>query len=245
MSILVTQKLVKENKDFGRTINQLMEIFINREIKKRGVKEFSATIVEMFGDSREPKIYLNEEASFVLTLKEPLPKNSVGLMNVKLEDLENIQWHKEKLDPNTAKFAIVKWNKHYWVLDFDFRYNRAVVKEKIKKSKEFLQSAKSINEENPKIYLLWSAYELALDAQLYQLPHHAPKEDHRDRKDKLQKLQKNSTLFLPEFYNTFCLLSRAKNPARYAGNVDASIDNLFLNEAIKTLEKTIKIFCSV
>jgi len=203
MAIVIPTKLVEENKDFGRTINQLMEIFISKEMEKRGVKEFHAAIVEIFDDGKPPKVYLNEEATFILTFKDKkLNLNSIGPMTIDLKEIENIEWHNEVLDKNSAKFFIIHWGKDYWILDFDFRYNKGTAKIKLERAEEFLDAAKKLNfpnNLNPLIYLLWSVYELIVDAKLYLLPQQKPKPKHGDRKEKLETLGKwLATDYLPK-----------------------------------------------
>lgn len=247
MAIIVPSKLVEQNEGFGRTINQLMEIFINkeREMDKKSVKEFQVAIVEIFDDGKSPKVYLDEEATFILTFKnKKLDQNSVGRkMTVDLKEIEKIEWHNGALGKNSAKFFIVRWNKDYWVLGFDFRYNKDIAKINLDRAREFLNAAKKLDSDsdlNPLIYLLWSVCELIIDVRLYLLPCEKPLPMHRDRKEKVGKFSKTSNIFSDEFIKTFDKLLQEKNNARYGGIVNGKLDKNFCDKVKIILEKEIQ-----
>ena len=242
MAIVVTDKSVKQNDGYGRGINQLMEIFINNEMQRRKIAEFKAAIIEIFDTGRDPKIYLNEEAIFKLSFKDrKFKRNDIGReITVKLEEIKSIKWDDKLLDRNSAKIFVIKWNKNYWLLDFDFRYNKATAKSKLERAKEFLSASKKLDvvkEHHVLIYLFWSCAELIIDTKLYLMPEQRPKMAHGDRKEKLQKFGNTSNVFSKEFIELFTTLSKEKNPARYGGKANENIINKgFISKAIATLE---------
>lgn len=226
--MIIPTKLVIENKEFGRSVNQMMEIFVNKEMQRRKVTEFKAAIIEIFDTGKDPKIYLNEEAPFKLSLKDrKFEKNDIGKeITVKLKEIKSINWEERLLDKNSAKIFIIRWNKNYWLLDFDFRYNKATAKLKLERASEFLRGTKELDiNKYPHIliYLFWSCAELILDTKLYLLPKQKPERKHLDRKEKLQKLGNISNIFSKEFIELFTKLSKEKNSARYGGRIDKNI----------------------
>lgn len=245
MAIIIPDKLVKEDNGYGRTINQLMEIFVLKKMKKRKIKEedFKAAIVEIFNDSREPKVHLNEEAKFVFSYKDKAP-NEKGPIQVKLEELKDIKWHDKELDSNSARFFILKWNENYWVLNFDFRYNKAIVKEKIERAKEFLNASKKLNINdflNVLIYNLWSCAELIIDAKLFliaQLSQNTT--EHKERKKQLRKFRKTSNIFSDEFCDYFLKLSSDKNNARYGGKIKNKFTETFASQIMEVFKKELE-----
>jgi len=244
MPILVPAHFVNTDTDYGRTINRLMEIFVNWEIKQKGLSEFRAAIIEIFDDGRKPKVYLNEEAKFKITLKNrKLSKNDINkVISIDLKEIKNIEWYGEMLDENSAKVFIIKWNEDYWLLDFDFRYNKKFAKNKMERAREFLEAAKKldINKDfNIIIYLLWSCAELIIDSKLYLMPKQKPRKIHKDRISKLQNFSKSS-VFSKDFTHIFSLLSKEKNKARYGEKVNKDrIDEKFIAKAITILEEEI------
>ncbi|MFH1128004.1 MAG: hypothetical protein V1699_01130 [Candidatus Omnitrophota bacterium] len=244
MAMIVPAKLVEENKDFGRTINQLIEIFINKEMKKRNINEFRVAIVEIFDDGKLPKVYLNEEAKFRLSFKnKKLDQNSIGQIIRDLREIKEIEWHEGVLDKDSAKFFIIKWNKDYWILDFDFRYNKGTAKTRLERAKEFLECVKYLDVSktpHPIIYLLWSVCELIIDSELYLLPQQKPKKAHRDRKEKIEKFGSTSNIFSQDFIDIFNKFSEEKNNARYGGEIKMPVDKDFVNNTIKIIERTIQ-----
>ncbi|MFQ6118602.1 MAG: hypothetical protein ACE5KE_01805 [Methanosarcinales archaeon] len=244
MPILVPTHFVDADKSFGRTINSLMEIFVHNEMKQRRIPEFRAVIIEIFDDERKPKVYLNEEAQFILTLKNRmLTKNNMNkVISLDLKEIKSIEWNDKVLDKNSAKVFIIRWSKDYWILEFDFRYNKEIAESKMMRAKEFLNAAKKLNvneDFNVMIYLLWSCAELIIDSKLYLMPGQKPNTTHKDRKNKLQSFEKSS-IFSEDFTHIFSLLSKEKNKARYGGKVNkGSINEKFIARAITILEEEI------
>jgi len=243
MAIIVSSKLVEQNKNYGRTINHLMEIFINKEMEKRGIRDFQAAIGEIFDDGKPPKIHFNKEATFVLTFKnKKLDQNLVGQkMTVDLKEIEKIEWREETLDKDSAKFFIFKWNKNYWVLDFDFRYNKAMAKEKIERAKEFLNASRKLNVNdflNVLIYNLWSCAELITDAKLFLIAQLSKNTtEHEERKKQLRKFRKTSNIFSDEFCDYFLKLSSDKNNARYGYMLKNKFTETFISKMMGVLKK--------
>lgn len=222
MAIIVPTKVVESNEGYGRTINQLIELFVNKELKERNRKDFKSAVIEFFDDERKPRIHLEDDKiRFQIEFKQPPTRRSGKgeLMPIDLKNIKNIGVVEADLDPNSAKAFIVKWGRgkiDYWILDFDFRYNKGTAREKLERAKEFLSAASRLNpgkDFHVLIYLIWSALELILDVHLWLIPNQKPKKIHQDRKSKI----KNTILNLPkEFVSAYQEFSARKNAARYA-----------------------------
>lgn len=240
MPVKISNTLVKENSGYGRTINQLMEIFVLKEMQSREIreKEFQAVIVEIFGDGRKPKIYLNEEAIFVLSYKDRAP-NELGPIKVNLDELKNIEWDDKVLDSNSAKFFILRWNND-WILHFDFRYNKTLANQRLTLAKNFLYVTKDIKPDflNVIIYNLWSCGELIVDIKLLLMAQ-LPKDENRHarRNYQLKKFKKTSDIFSNDFCDYFLKLSSDKNAARYGGIIKNKFTADFVSNIINVFEQ--------
>jgi hypothetical protein len=243
MGIIIPDKSVRENNGYGRTINQLMEIFVLPEMKKRKIKEkdFQAVIVELFDDDRRSKMYFNKEATFIFSFKKQAPTRR-GPIKVRLEELKGIKWNDKDLNPDSAKFFIIKWNKDYWVLGFDFRYNKNMAKLRLERAEEFLNAAETLNYKlfpNVLVYLLWSCAELIIDCKLYLIPGQKPTKRHKDRKDKIERFQKMSNIFSDRLISVFTPLADEKDNARYGDKMRKIINKNFIKETIDIFKKEI------
>ena len=128
------------------------------------------------------------------------------------------------MDENSAKVLLVRFNKDWWILNFDFLYNQGDAKKKIGRAQEFLSACKTMlrkKEYSPHvlIYLIWSTAELILDAK-FLLHGQKTKNDHDERKKKLISPIGNS-FFSPNFQSLLLTLYKIRNGARY-GNKDYS-----------------------
>ncbi|MDD3896902.1 MAG: hypothetical protein PHU04_03615 [Candidatus Peribacteraceae bacterium] len=225
MPIIIPVKAVIDGIGYGRTVNQLIDLFVKTEMEKRGVKGFKAAVIEMFDDSRSPIVHLDDDVVFQFEFKEEGIANASDVGKVKsinLKDVKNIKAIEDSLDPNSAKCYIIQWGKPHttdWILSYDFRYNKKVAKEKLNRAREFIAACNKLDTSRSfhvLVYLLWSALELILDVRLWLLPNHKPTEEHRDRRIKLERLSKTSGLLSPEFCKAFKCFSQHKDSARYA-----------------------------
>lgn len=227
MAYAVPHGKVLDDVGLGKTINQLVTMFIKPELNRRGRFDFRAAIIEMFDDGRDPIVHLDSEAKFMLGFRQgSVSESDVGkIKSVSLKDIESIHAVEEGMDPDSAKVFIIKWGKPkitHWVLSYDFRYNKGTAKEKLARATEFVAAAKLLNPGDHfhvMIYLIWSALELLLDVRLYLLPNHKPAPFHKDRDKKLKKLSASTNIFSDDFCKAYTLFSRRKNKARYGEKV--------------------------
>lgn len=226
MPVLIPVQAVTDDVGYGHTVNQLIDLFVKAEMEKRGVGGFNAAVIEMFDDGRSPLVHLDDDVVFQLEFRKEgmVDASDVGkVKSVNLMDVKNITAIEDSLDPNSAKCYIIRWGKPqttHWILSYDFRYNKRVAKEKLKRAKEFLDACKKLDASDQfhvLVYLLWSALELILDVRLWLLPDHKPTEEHKDRRSKLERLSKSSTILSTDFCKAFKIFSQHKDAARYAG----------------------------
>ncbi len=224
MAIAVTNKKVLSNEGYGITINQMIQLFINPELKKRKKSRFKAALIELF-DYQDNIVRIDNEFKCEFELMKPiLKKTDVGKpKNYKLEDLKDISWHEKSTDPNSAKILLIKWNKDWWIIDYDFRYNKQIAKKLSNRSEEFLSLVELAYKnkyelyKNPLIELLWASAELVIDSKLFLIPTKQRSKKHSDKKERLNKLaspDKNS-IFSQEFLVLFNYLTKSRKAARY------------------------------
>ncbi len=252
MPVVIPVEAVNKDVGFGHTINQLIDLFVKAEMDKRGVKGFNAAVIEMFDDARNPIVHLDDDVQFRLEFKtkDKFDPSEVGkVKSVNLKDVKNITALEDSLDPNSAKCYIIRWGEPvttHWILSYDFRYNKKVAKEKLQRAEEFVRACKKIDpstEFHVLIYLLWSALELILDVRLWLLPNHKPTQSHKDRRNKLERLSKNTGVLSTEFCNAFKCFSQHKDAARYAvGEVKKTkkFDEKRIKDTIALLEDELK-----
>lgn len=171
MAILVSNEDVKSNSGFGRTIKQLIDLYIH----PTGVDEFQIALIEFFDDQNKPPIvHFNEDVQIQIKFKEAkLTPESVGKsFDVRLDNIAEITWVDENLDGDSGKAMLFACSKDIWILDFKFIYNSEYTQRRAQRAKDFLESAKRLDPESDRpaiIYLLWSAGELLIDAKLATL----------------------------------------------------------------------------
>lgn len=247
--MIVNNKKVEDNEDYGRTINQCLELFVLPVYKRQNLKfekeKFRVALVELFDDGRKPKIKLNKDVPILIEFnKRQLTKEDIGKpVSIDLREIKNISWHENLLDKDSARILVLRFNLDWWVLNFDFRYNQGTVKEKVKRAKEFLSACKTIirkKELYPHVlvYLLWSTAELIVDSMLLL---HAQKteKNHRARNEKIKSILGES-LFSAEFSTLFLLLSNDKNPSRYGdGDYAKKYPRKLLVKHVQVIEQEI------
>jgi len=138
------------NDDFSKnTFQHLMNFFILPEINKRQAKgelpipvELIKVQIVFYPDERRHQIRINDEVSAIAELKL---KKGVGkkkgepIIQHETEGIGEIQLT-QKDDPNCAHVLLLNIGEK-WLLSYDFRYNKALSKEFIKRSNEFIECA--------------------------------------------------------------------------------------------------------
>lgn len=248
---LVHNESVEKNEGYGRAINQVFDLYIRPYFKDRGHRfeweKFRTAIIELFDDERRPRIRTGTDVPIEIVFdpqKRTVSPADVGKStSIDLREIKKISWHEGVLDNNSAKVLVMRFNKDWWILNFDFRYNQGTARQKLKRAQEFLSSCKTLarkRELSPHtlLYLLWSAAELIIDAKL-SLHAQRTRRNHRERQEKL-KSQLGAAIFSPEFSTTFLSLSQVKNGARYGDvNYSKKYDRKSVRSMISTIEKEI------
>lgn len=246
--IIVSNNLVLNNQWYGRTINDVLRVFIipyyTKIQKTFNQDNFSCGLVEMFESNQTPNILLNDKVSLEIEFKEPkLSPNDVNKdITIDLKEIKSLLRVNDELDVNSAKILIVKFNKDFWVLNFDFRYNKWTASVQYDRAKEFLSGCKTIlrkKEYCPHviIYLLRSTAELIIDTILSLRRQSNKRNQHKERIEKL-KIPLIESHFSAEFCSMFILLSEEKNPARYASkDYTNKYEKKYFQKNILILEK--------
>lgn len=234
MASIVRDIDVKEPKGYGITINQTKQLYLDEVMKERGVASLRAAIIEIFDDRRPPKVHLNDEVKIVVECKtSKIAREDVGKkIDIDLKDVKEIKWYTDDLDGNSGKIMLVRWNKDFWVLHFDFRYNQEYGKLRIERAKDFLRAAERLSPKEDKhalVYLLWSAVELIFDCEIAKIPgYKVVDRKHGDRFKKAPILKDCKNLDFESLYEMFLTFSNNKNGARYA---EKEIDMVHLTDA--------------
>jgi|SRR5580700_5392687 hypothetical protein len=168
---------------YNRTLQQVIDLFINPEIKRRFDAGLIAKLpmalwgvqVILPGDGSEHKVRLNEElqGSMVAVTKPGVP--TAPGTPVALTDLAAI----EKLvlsepgDANASHITVV-WLGDKVFLSFDARRNRQVASALVKASEEFLEAARHAKDTSKSwsvlVDTLFSSLELSVKAFLWTVP---------------------------------------------------------------------------
>ncbi len=224
MAIVVKHEDVIQNQNYGRSINQILTWHVKPILGKGKdcfvMEDFRAVLVEMFDDGRSPLVKLNGDFKMSIEFKSPkINPSDVGKnISMDLREIKEISWVDTETDGNSGKIMIIRFNKDYWLLNFDFRYNKKDAKKKAERANEFLSVCKTVIKKkefcpNVFVYLIWSCAELILDTKLFLFAQ-KPKTNHDDRLKKLKIWEKS--FFSQEFADLFARISSVKNEARYA-----------------------------
>jgi hypothetical protein len=247
MARIVQNSLVQENEGFGRTINQLIELFVDPEIKKRGKKGFQVAVIELFDDERKSKVYLDEDAPvFELKMKKStFNKNSIGkTFKANLNEIQSIRVTDEKLDQDSAKVFLVKWGGEppsYWILGYDFRYNKGHVKTILNRTTEIIAAVARISltqSSTVVLALLTSAFEMVVDAYLFLIPGLKAKA-YSSSDQKLQDLSNFGNFLSDKFVNEYKELKFIRNKATHGPQKGLVISENYKENLISVLEKEI------
>lgn len=254
---IVKNELVEQDTGYGRSINQVIDIWVKPHIESKGEtfnkEKIGAFLVELFPDGRPPNILLNDEIRCKVEFHKPLVKREdVGKpVTVNLKDIKSFSWSDEGMDPNSGKMLVVRFNPTWWILTFDFRYHQETIRKKLPRAKEFLKVAKLLlSQKKISTHALidciritqelifemrTSTHAISVDKAVAR-----KKGKHFARKVKLEEL-KASAFFSPDFTDQCVFLYEKWNPSRY-GEADFSkdISKAEFKKIVATLNAEIK-----
>lgn len=122
MAIFIPDENIKNDQSFGQAVNKAMKEYIEPELKSRGLKDFSAAGIEILSNGTH-KVYLDNDVQVLIEFKNrKLSPNDTGkAINIDLQEIKDIKWHDQKLDKNSAKILVVRFNKDWWIWAADFK----------------------------------------------------------------------------------------------------------------------------
>lgn len=224
-----------------RIFQQVMDIWVNPEVERRRIKETSITKIQIIFSLEEGnKIRLNEEVKAIITGKATRDiKKGELVYETDINQIENIQLTKE--DSNCGHITLLLFNDN-WIIGFDARYNKEVIKKHIDASKEFYESAKENLEKNrlrPFYENSFAVAELSAKGILLTLPDKKILEgkNHKDRLNKFKNWAELGNVKM-EFNTTLSKLNNLRSSARYLSSDD--YQNEDSKEVLKVIEEMIK-----
>lgn len=248
--VVVSHKDVIEGKSLGNMINQFFDLWVcpNLPIGTdiMNINQFRSCLVELFPQGGLPKVLLNQDAHFHFELNSPkLSPEDVGSnLSFDIKDIKDLKWIDSKMDPNSAKVMIVRFNTDLWIVNFDFRYNLSKAKNRLQRVHEFTSSITTQLRKheycpNVLVYLLWSLSELIWDVKLHLIAQEVTNGSHKDRIDKLE-IWKN-LIADQEFFDVYEQLAKSKNMARYGEqNIPRSFNKAKLQSFFSILKREAK-----
>jgi len=129
--------------DLQRTFQQIVDLWIIPEVKRRQQKGWKETNVRaaqiILRPNQKPLIRLNGQvrATAMIKVNRDIKKGE-AVFDTDISDVENIFSERIK---NSAYIILILF-KDKWVIKFDFRYHMEKAKEHIGAAKEFYESAK-------------------------------------------------------------------------------------------------------
>ncbi len=237
-----------------KVFQQVMDIWINPEIKKR--KKWrkiddnfilsKAQIVSSL-DKGKNEVRLNEEVKAIVIGKINRDiKKGEKVYEIDLEEINKINLTDK--DKNCGHITLLKF-KERWIISFDFIYNKERIKEHIEASKEFFESAKDNLKKNrlrPFFENAFASAELSAKSVLLMLPDKKilRGRNHKDRKEKFKNWAELGNVKI-EFSNTLSKLSDLRDSARYLFSDDFKKEDpnkimITLKEMIDFAENSIK-----
>lgn len=172
-----------EEEGMRRTIQQLLDMFVEPEIKKRqkaGEIETPFPLrhaqIIFYPDGTPPEVRINDEIKTELRviLKEEFRENVKKGDPVYWDQVESVETTRltEDEDPNVGHATFLNINGS-WLLHFDFIYNKQRSSQHIEAARQFLESARTALEKKHWAVLidsLCSASELTAKAYLLGFP---------------------------------------------------------------------------
>ena len=242
-----------DNEMKQKVFQQVMDIWINPEIEKRrkeGTIKYETPITKMqivFSLNNGNKIRLNDEVKAIITGKATRGiQKGEAIYERDLSEIENIQLTDE--DTNCGHITLLFF-KNNWIIGFDARYNKDIIKEHISASEEFYESAKESLEKNrlrPFYENAFAVAELSAKGILLTLPDKEILEGkiHKDRIDKFRNWAELGNVKM-EFNTTLSKLNSLRSSARYLSSEDYKKENpekilLVIKEMIDFVEDSIK-----
>lgn len=236
-----------------RIFQQVMDIWVKPEIERRKKigkmgENFEITKVQIiFSLNKKNRVRLNEQVKAIVKCKANKQINKGETVYEKdLDKIENIKLTDD--DVNCAHITLLLFRNN-WIISFDARYNKEIIKEHIKASKEFYESAKENSEKGrlrPFFENAFASSELSAKSVLLALPNKKilTGRNHKDRLDGFRNWADLGNVKI-EFSETLSKLSGLRDSARYLFSDDYKRENpqLILNtleEMIKFAEENIK-----
>lgn len=229
-----------------RIFQQVIDIWVNPEIEKRKkdgkIKgEIQITKIQIiFSLNNGNEIRLNDEVKAIVTGKATRDiKKGEAIYENDINQIENIQLTEG--DANCGHITLLLF-KNNWIIGFDARYNKEIVKEHIIASKEFYESARENLEKDrlrPFYENSFAVAELSAKGILLTLPDKKILEgkNHKDRLEKFKNWAELGNVEM-EFNTTLSKLNNLRSSARYLSSEDYKNEDA--EEILKTIEEMIK-----
>jgi uncharacterized protein (UPF0332 family) len=230
-----------------RTLLQMFRMFVDPEAKRRGFEFPIIKAQVLFFEDRPPEVRLNDEVKISLLIRAPRAVEKGEAVSV-----SEIEQHYEGseldvTDADAGHFTAVAINGK-WLMTFDFRPNKLTAAKLVKRAGEFCVSAEhALSQQHfgPAIDNLYSACELAAKARLItsamlksDAKKHGTIHSGINQWGKLGNVDR-------EFVETFNQLTKNREPARYTGKDDLSINPEMITKVraeIAKLQMTLKRF---
>ncbi len=122
MAIFILDENVKKNQSFGQAVNKAIKEYIEPELKRLGLKDFSVAGIEILSDGSH-RIFLDNAVQVMLEFKNRKlnPNNAGKPINVDLHEIKNVKWHDPTLGKKSATILVVRFNKDWWIWHADFK----------------------------------------------------------------------------------------------------------------------------
>lgn len=236
-----------------KVFQQVMDIYVKPEIdRRRKFKKIDDDFIinkvqVVFSLNKKNKVRLNNEVKAIIKCKANKQINKDDLVSEDdIDKIENIKLTDE--DVNCGHITLLLF-KNNWIVAFDARYNKEIIKTHIEASKEFYESAKDNLDKRrlrPFFENAFASAELSAKSVLLALPDKKILNG-RNHKDRLEKFQSWADLgnVKVEFSETLSKLSGLRDSARYLYYDDYKNEDplkmiSILEEMIKFAEENIK-----
>ncbi len=236
-----------------KIFQQVMDIWVKPEVERRRkfgkIKDdFVISKVQIiFSLNRKNRIRLNEQVKAIVECKSNKQINKGEVVYEKdIDKIKNVKLTGE--DVNCSHITLLVF-KNNWIISFDARYNKEIIKEHIKASKEFYESAKENSDKcrlRPFFENAFASAELSAKSVLLMLADNKilTGRNHKDRLNKFQNWANLGNVKI-EFSETLSKLSNLRDSARYLYSEDYKNENpkevlKILKEMIDFAEENIK-----
>lgn len=121
MAFVASQNVIKDN-SLGQAINKAVKLYVNPELKKRKIKDFQVAGI-LIEPKKPVKVYLDSEVEVLIEFKKRKldPEDTGKNINIRVDEIENINWNISNISENTAIIFICKFNENWWVWDANFK----------------------------------------------------------------------------------------------------------------------------